>query len=409
MNRLKRQHYYTSNHEEEMSNSTITVNEDIEENVDIEGDDDQQLEDEYYYVEGGEYEEDEYIEVNKQMYTEYYEPVHINSTAQCPECSRIFYTSEQLMLHVENCMLEAFEREVSAIYDMHLRQVEASRTVNRYENSLVSNNKILSSSSQNFKDKEVGNHSNMVTYRPNYSTNEDDFDNEKFFQGIKARPIDLYENSNETVIHHEEEQIAYDEIDTDIHQEKICIEHVNVDELHIEGSDICNEPVSQEIKDNNIDKNIQNTTSVNNHEEVVDPLIKQSIPVNLTEQNMDGTYKLLRKPKMECPTCGLWLYRHNFSAHFRTHTGDQPHACPYCDKKFKTTSAQKVHVRAHTGEKPYHCMCCDYSALTKRNLDRHILNNHVNSPKKNVRVRKSVYRKSRDAYTNDKALPEEDS
>lgn len=52
------------------------------------------------------------------------------------------------------------------------------------------------------------------------------------------------------------------------------------------------------------------------------------------------------KPKMECPTCGLVLYRHNFSTHYRIHTGEMPFQCSYCDKRFRTTSALKVCVPA---------------------------------------------------------------
>ncbi len=48
------------------------------------------------------------------------------------------------------------------------------------------------------------------------------------------------------------------------------------------------------------------------------------------------------KPKMECPTCGLVLYRHNFSTHYRIHTGEMPFQCSYCEKRFRTTSALKV-------------------------------------------------------------------
>uniref|UniRef100_A0A0K0CVM9 Zinc finger, C2H2 type n=1 Tax=Angiostrongylus cantonensis TaxID=6313 RepID=A0A0K0CVM9_ANGCA len=83
------------------------------------------------------------------------------------------------------------------------------------------------------------------------------------------------------------------------------------------------------------------------------------------------------KPKMECPTCGLVLYRHNFSTHYRIHTGELPFACDYCSRRFRSSSSLKVHVRAHTGEKPYVCPSCGYSTITKRNLDRHIENHHI--------------------------------
>ncbi|KAK6058869.1 zinc finger, C2H2 type, partial [Cooperia oncophora] len=103
------------------------------------------------------------------------------------------------------------------------------------------------------------------------------------------------------------------------------------------------------------------------------------------------------KPKMECPTCGLILYRHNFSTHYRIHTGELPFACEFCSKRFRTSSSLKVHVRAHTGEKPYICPSCGYSTITKRNLDRHIENHHVRTGgSKGPATRKSRYREAID-------------
>ncbi|EJD74020.1 MED7 protein [Loa loa] len=110
--------------------------------------------------------------------------------------------------------------------------------------------------------------------------------------------------------------------------------------------------------------------------------------------NDDDIYR----PKMECPTCGLVLYKHNFGTHYRIHTGELPFVCTYCQKRFRTTSALKVHVRAHTGEKPYSCPKCSYCCITKRNLDRHIINNHVREgERRGPRERRSRYR--RDEYS----------
>ncbi|KFD57470.1 zinc finger, C2H2 type [Trichuris suis] len=83
------------------------------------------------------------------------------------------------------------------------------------------------------------------------------------------------------------------------------------------------------------------------------------------------------RPKMVCPACGLRLYRHNFATHYRTHTGELPFPCTFCEKRFRTTSALSVHTRCHTGERPYVCSVCGYRCITKRNLDRHYHNNHV--------------------------------
>ncbi|CDW55588.1 MED7 protein [Trichuris trichiura] len=83
------------------------------------------------------------------------------------------------------------------------------------------------------------------------------------------------------------------------------------------------------------------------------------------------------RPKMTCPACGLNLYRHNFATHYRTHTGELPFPCTFCEKRFRTTSALCVHTRCHTGERPYVCSACGYRCITKRNLDRHYHNNHI--------------------------------
>ena len=54
------------------------------------------------------------------------------------------------------------------------------------------------------------------------------------------------------------------------------------------------------------------------------------------------------KPSVECEDCGKVLadpsslYRHR-----KIHTGEKPHKCPYCDRRFIQRFNMKQHIKTH--------------------------------------------------------------
>ena len=57
--------------------------------------------------------------------------------------------------------------------------------------------------------------------------------------------------------------------------------------------------------------------------------------------------------------------------HERTHTGEKPHGCRYCDYRAASATQVKTHERTHTGEKPYGCLYCEYRAASATHVKTH--------------------------------------
>lgn len=65
--------------------------------------------------------------------------------------------------------------------------------------------------------------------------------------------------------------------------------------------------------------------------------------------------------------CSIFL-----TDHLLVHSGDQPHSCSVCNKKFSLRSNLKRHMRTHTGEKPFICCVCDRGFSEKKAMQIHM-------------------------------------
>ena len=56
--------------------------------------------------------------------------------------------------------------------------------------------------------------------------------------------------------------------------------------------------------------------------------------------------------------------------HERTHSGEKPNSCRYCDYRVVRTCDVKP-IHSHSGEKPYSCRYCDYQAAQMSDVTAH--------------------------------------
>ncbi|XP_069192214.1 zinc finger protein 391-like [Procambarus clarkii] len=61
----------------------------------------------------------------------------------------------------------------------------------------------------------------------------------------------------------------------------------------------------------------------------------------------------------ECPECGKRFSHLGYiKTHMLVHSGDKPHECPECGKRFSQRRHIKTHMLVHSGDKPHECPEC---------------------------------------------------
>lgn len=60
----------------------------------------------------------------------------------------------------------------------------------------------------------------------------------------------------------------------------------------------------------------------------------------------------------------------------RSHTGERPYKCAYCNKGFADSDKLNIHIRTHTGEKPYMCEYCQRAFTRSDKRNQHTRNVH---------------------------------
>ncbi|XP_047118491.1 zinc finger protein 628-like [Schistocerca piceifrons] len=80
-----------------------------------------------------------------------------------------------------------------------------------------------------------------------------------------------------------------------------------------------------------------------------------------------------REFEASCPECGkVFSDRGYLSSHMKIHRDQREYACTECGRRFNQRVAYNMHMRTHSGERPHRCNVCDKAFSRKVLLSQHM-------------------------------------